>query len=282
MDIDKLKLTINNEPLIKAGSSIATINQNLLEPGGSIFFGVGIVSSKQLSVAMPFDILAMFFITELLRRRLQKNKVIVLIADDHARSNNMWPEEKIMAVCNQTRSLLGKIIRNLNLDGFELKLASEIIIDETLPNFDNAYLKREIADVKFFQKTEHLKLKIGWAMGKNGQIEGHDERFFDEQIIKFCPDLSLIHLGPGHTFDQNRPRVSPYLSIDNEQRILLNRNECVDEKIRVAKSVWHDPSLGGAIGHMADIVKLAENLFGKIHGITLEEKVQNLINIVIL
>ncbi|MBI5465107.1 hypothetical protein HY946_00665 [Candidatus Gottesmanbacteria bacterium] len=280
---EQLKTFIRNEPLIEAEPTIAALKRDLvLQSNGSVFFGVGIVSKENISISVPFDILSMFFISEILRQTLDFKKVMVLIADSHAVSNNTFSNAQIENATTKTKSTLQKVITNFNLTNFELLLASQIsqepefqtIILEKLPKISNEYLRLEIADSLFFQKRDDLKIKLGWTMQKNNREIGHDERFFDRQIKSFCPDLSFVHLKPGRTFNKERQRVSPYLSVNGESRILLEKGEDVRKKINFAKKDWPDPNFGGAVRHLANIVRAFEKLNGNIPNMSLEEKIQ--------
>ncbi len=264
---------VQNEPLIEA---VSLAGNAKLE--GSIFVGIGIVSSKDISVAIPFDILGLLFEAELLRKQFDLNNVIVLIADNHAKSNKMFSDKQIDNITIKTFDILSKVIEKFKLSNFKLLKASEEDIPHSIPNFTNQYLNMEIADLQWFSKTENICLKLGWTMEKNNRVNGHDERFFDQEIKKFCPDLSFVHLKPGRTFNKNRQRVSPYLSIAGESRILLEKGENVQEKIDDAMKNWPDPNLGGAIRHLANIVRAFEKLNGNLLNMTLEEKVQFILN----
>ena len=98
-------------------------------------------------------------------------------------------------------------------------------------------------------------------MSKSKIREGNDERFFDVGIRQFFPDLNLIHLEPGWTFDSNRPRVAPYISIEGENRLTLNQ----DQKIT---------DIGQCAPHLSKIVRCAEILWGKLPHKALKEKIQ--------
>lgn len=287
--LEQLKTFIQNEPLIEAEPTIAAIKSDLLTSrNSSIFFGVGIVSKNSISVSVPFDILSMFFTGELLRKKLGFQKVIVLVADSHAISNNSFSATEITNVTTKAKQILQKIITNFNLTNFELLLASQVsqqpefqtLLDK-LPKMSNEYLRLEIADSLFFQKRDNLKIKLGWTMQKDNREVGHDERFFDQDIKRFCPYLSFVHLKPGRTFDRGRQRVSPYLSIKGESRILLEKGEDVKEKINNAKKSWQDPNFGGAIRHLANIVRAFEKLKGNLPNMSLEEKIQFVLNIAV-
>ncbi|MBI3385436.1 hypothetical protein HY030_04555 [Candidatus Gottesmanbacteria bacterium] len=286
MKKNNLKTLIQNEPLIEAEPTLTAIKPNLInQKKGSIFFGVGIMSKDKLSKAVPFDILAMFFTAELLRRELNFSEVIVLVADSHALSNNIFSRQKIELVTTQTIQTLQKIIINFKLLNFKLLVSSQIAKEQSfqeivskLPEIPNQYLTLEIADCLFLQKQNNLRLKLGWTMRKDNEEMGNDERFFDQKIKELCPFLSFVHLKPGRTFDQNRQRVSPYLSILGETRLLLRSGESIKDKINLASKSWNDPNFGGTLRHLANIVRVFEKLFGSLGNKSLEEKIQMIIH----
>jgi hypothetical protein len=284
--MSKLKNFIRNNPLIVSEPSLAALNPGLIKnPGGSLFFGVGVVSKTDLSTGMPFDILAFFFTAEKLRQILNFERVVVLIGDVHAISNQIFPVKKVNQVAKKTLNTSERVITNFDLGSFELVLGSKICeradfqaILNKIPEMENQYLKLEIADCLWLQKNKNLKIKLGWTMRKDNQEIGHDERFFDREIKKFCPNLSFVHLKPGRTFDRERPRVSPYLSIEGENRIILEENEPVAQKIASARTVWPDKHLGGTIRHLTSITRDFESIFGKLGKIPVEQKIQLIIN----
>lgn len=281
-DLPQLINFLKNEPLVISESSVSSIKTNIFESKNrSIFFGVGVMTETQTSENVPFDILAMFFMSELLRQRLNFRKVIVLIADTHALSNNKFSNTEINRITSKTKKTLDKIISNFNLSSFELICASEIhnkkelkeIMNE-LPSLPNEYLKHEIADLIWFSKTENAMIKIGWALTKHANNIGHDERFFDKEISKFLSNLSFIHLESGKTFNPKRLRVSPYLSLKGEKRILLLPNENVELKIQEAKNNLSPDFFRGTTNHLAHIVRIFEKLNGNLLNMSFEKKIE--------
>lgn len=279
---------LKNEPLVISESSVASLKPKIFDntEEKSIFFGVGVMTETQISENVPFDILAMFFESEVLRQKLNFKKVIVLIADTHAISNNKFAKIEIEKIAIKTKSILAKIIKNFNLNNFELVLASKIHentvlkeIVKKLPDFKNKYLKHEIADLIWFSKTENTLIKIGWALTKKQNDVGHDERFFDHEISKFLPNLSFIHLESGKTFNPERLRVSPYLSLKGEKRILLLANENVEEKIKEAKANLSPDFFRGSTNHLAHIVRIFEKLNGNLLEMSFEKKIQHTIQV---
>lgn len=259
-------MNIQNIPLVKTSEINGQINS------GSVFFGVGLMTSKQLGENLPFDILGMFFATELIRRNLNLDSAIVILGDSHALSNNIFPPEDVKIFADKTERELLKIVHNFALTNFKILRASIFHLSQefqqilqTLPDMNNEYLRLEIADCLFLKQTADLKLKVGWTMSKAKNIEGNDERFFDAGIKKFIPDLNFVHLEPGWTFDPNRPRVSPYISLPGENRVVLKPNQEISD-------------LGICGPHVAKIIRCAEMLWGKLPFNNLESKVRFLID----
>ena len=281
-DIQKL---LENEPLIINWQNFSQFKTG----GGSLFFGIGLMSKDKLSVAMPFDILSFFFVSEILKRPLNLSGVNIIIADNHALSNGLFSKSKINDLANQTSNQINKIIRNFALKDFNVFKASEIHsldsfqkILTNLPSMENEYLRLEIADTLWLVENKNLKVKLGWAISSEKQVGGNDERFFDKGILKTSPDIQLIHLQAGRTLNPIRPKASPYLSTDGEPRILLVKDENVEQKIKSTIGNWPDKSMGGLISHLHDIVRCFERLQGRLPFNSLGQKIQFIIDKAVL
>ena len=261
---------IRNIPLVKS------VELNSPITAGTVFFGVGIMTSKKLGVELPFDILGMFFASEIIRRQLNLQTVFVVLGDNHAKSNQLVDTTEINLFSKRVESKLIKIIHNFTLTNFRILRASTFHQEKSfqeiltrLPQMENEYLRLEIADCLFLKHSHNLQIKIGWTMSKEENICGNDERFFDRAISEFVPDLSFVHLEPGWTFDIARPRVSPYISVAGEKRLVLKEDQDF-------------PSLGACTGHLSKIVRAAEILWGKLPFGMLNKKVEFLLNKAIL
>ena len=248
----------------------------------SIFFGLGLCTSKKPAVAVPFDILSFFLTGESLNRQITHLNTLVLIADTHAATNNFMDEQTLAKSKQKLTDVCQKIIEQLNLNNFSIIFASEIsllpsfqqILSE-LPVIENQYLRQEIADVIWLSRHENLIAKLGWSLESKPNSKGHDERFFDLEIQKFLDKpVQFIHLEAGRTFDPLRPKVSPYIAVEGENRILLESGEKVSEKIGVANKE--------SLAHLAKIVSLFEKLFGTIDSDTLPAKIQFIIDKIML
>lgn len=248
----------------------------------SIFFGLGLCTSKKPAVAVPFDILSFFLTAESLIRQVPNLKTLVLIADTHAETNPFMDEGKIRKSKQKLTTVCQKIINNLNLNNFSIIFASQITqlpsfleILNSLPVLENSYLRREIADVIWLSQHENLIAKLGWSLDLKPNSKGHDERFFDLEIQKFLDKpVQFIHLEAGRTFDVTKPKASPYIAVEGENRILLESDEKVSEKIVMANKK--------TLIHLSKIVSLFEKLFGTIEADNLSGKIQFIINKIML
>jgi hypothetical protein len=252
--------------------------------GKNIFFGTGIMTSNQLSVDTPFDILGFFFTAEQIARMFNSQKIVVLIADQHATTNKLFPEGKIQELTEKTIQLFKKIKRNFQFKKIEiirtttLNSVPEIrAIYANLPTMENDYLKHEIADSLWLHEFHNVEIKLGWAMSSSAHVEGHDERFFDTSIKNFCPDMTFFHLKPGRTFDVARQRVSPYISVDGESRILLKEGESVTQKLAQFGATTPIDAFKATKRQLAHIARLHDTLFEPIKFSSLEDRLQHIL-----
>lgn len=267
---------LKNEPLFLGEFGVQSNSP------ASIFFGLGLCTSKKPAVAVPFDILSFFLTAESIVRQIPHLKSLVLIADTHAETNSFMDESKIKQSRQKLTTVCQKIINNLNLNNFSIIFASQIAqlpsfleILNSLPVLENPYLRQEIADVIWLSQHENLIAKLGWSLDVKPNSKGHDERFFDLEIQKFLDrPVQFIHLEAGRTFDAAKPKASPYIAIEGENRILLESGEKVSEKITMANK--------DSLVHLSKIVSLFEKLFGEIETESLESKIQFIIDKIML
>lgn len=248
----------------------------------SIFFGLGLCTSKKPAIAVPFDILSFFLTAESMVCQIPHLKTLVLIADTHAASNSFMDSESVAKAKEKLTTVCQKIITKLNLNNFSIVFASEISplpsfqnIISSIPVMENPYLRQEIADVVWLSRHENLIAKLGWSLDSKPKSKGHDERFFDLEIQKFLDKpVQFIHLEAGRTFDVNKPKASPYIATEDENRILLESDENVSEKIGMASK--------DMLVHLSKIVSLFEKLFGTIDTNTLDKKIRFIIDKIML
>ena len=155
--MDKLFIKLQNIPLVKK------VDLKAPNKSGSLFFGVGLMTSKQMGVNLPFDILGMFFAAELIRKTLSLDSALVILGDTHAISNQLLSEAKIKRFADKIENELNKIVRNFALLNFVILRASKFHNDpefqkilNSLPLMNNEYLRLEIADCLWIQQIKNL------------------------------------------------------------------------------------------------------------------------------
>lgn len=276
----------NNPLLLNHFSKDEVANLVAKIQGGNLFFGAGVMTHNKLSTAVPFDILGFFFTAEQLRRLFNGHKVFVFIAEQHAFANQLFPEDQIRQQTDRMLATINKIIRNFNLSHFQVIRTSDLqevasirkIFRQELPKMDNQYLQHEVADVLWLNKFHNLKLKLGWAMNLEPEATGHDERFFDQEIKKFCTKVEFLHLKPGRTFDKTRSRVSPYISIPEETRLLLQEGQNIQQLLNSVKQTVSHDVIKATFRHLCNIVRLHDQLFEPLKFMTMTEKIQTILN----
>jgi len=281
-----LKELVNTVPLFEPTSSLNGIQPELTEreSGGSLYFGTGLTTAKAPSVGVPFDVVGMLCVANKLREVLQLDQVIQLIADTHALSNEFNTPESVKVMADRMIDVSGRVAKLLEMKYTPI-LASNIDqkpeyieILQSINTDDHEYVRREWADIEFLRRHYDLRLKLSWTIGLKVNRVGFDERLYDPRFREVMgQSMSFVYLLPGRTLDIDRPKVSPYIAVEGERRILLQPGEDVAAKIAEAQEV-QDNKLKSAIKHLADIVALFEELQGKVPGDTTEEKVQVIIN----
>ena len=84
-DKQNLITFFRNEPLVIFDEEITKLDIfNNKTRENNIFLGIGLTTSSEVSIGVPFDILGIVLVAEKIRRKLNFSKVIVQIADEHA------------------------------------------------------------------------------------------------------------------------------------------------------------------------------------------------------
>jgi hypothetical protein len=286
---NRLIKIIRNEALIEAEPTIDMLDSSTLESdGGSIYYGTGLTTPNAISVGLPFDVLGMMLTAEKLRKAGEFDKVYHHIADTHAKTNEWIDDEQVDIVAEEAISTLERIKQNLGLDAFEFVRSSsfdtseeyQALIDTFDSSGEHEYVRREMADMEWYRSHEDVRLKLGWIIQSSETDMGFDERRFDREYLKFHPgQMSFVYTKPGRTFDTSRPKVSPYISVDGERRLVLRPGMNIEELLTGET----DPNLGGAKKHLQNIVRLYEGIYGNLgkigkDGVTFESKLQHIVD----
>lgn len=270
---------ISNTSLV---TSASLSDELVVGSDSAIFVGIGISTTKSSSAAVPFDILMLLLLSEKVRRILNWNRCIILVADTTARHNQFMSESLMESVAGRVVTLLQRAVSSLGLENvfkivrissFHCDSSFQQILDETYrgigirENWTKAvhgYAAEQLAIVEFMRRHWSVRLKISWIVDEKTPSTGYDERFFDALYRDvYSSQLSFVYTAPGRTFDPSSARVCPYIATSEQRRILVRENEPVEQKLAVyfregSKTYMH------AVQHLDKIVCLYEELFGSL------------------
>ncbi len=283
---------VQNESILEVVPSLEGIDpsfESLVQQFGdkmSIYYGTGICTPKELSVGLPFDILAMMLFSEKLRRTLGLGSVIHHIADTHAKTNTHLNSAEVDQTAKITYEKICRTSANLNLPNIHPILSSTfdntdeyLFILQSIPEQRHDYIRREVADMEWYRQNSNMYIKIGWIIQATEVELGSDERVYDRTYKKEVGQpVSFIYAKAGRTLDPRRPKASPYISIPGENRILLNKDEMVQTKLEAAEKQWNDPKIGGARKYLMGIIRLYEDVIEPLDkSLSIDQKVQAII-----
>mgnify|MGYP000092700248 CR=1 FL=1 len=275
---------IEQKPTLEA-TSLTAIDSS---PKGSIYYGTGLTTPRAIAVGLPFDVLGMVLVAERVRRTLDLKGIYHHIADTHAKTNEWIDPQEVDRRAKTVRETLLRVADNLQLKGFHVVLSSEFDqsseYESLVQHFkersqEHEYVIREMSDMEWYRTRHGMCVKMGWIIQATEAPVGFDERLFDREYQRIEGDrLSFVYTKPGRTLDLSRPKASPYIQIEGENRLLLQRGENVAQKLEDAAQRTGDPHLGGARKHIESIVRAYERLFGSFGRAPLEEKAQAVID----
>lgn len=212
----------------------------------SLYFGTGLCTPKLMSAGIPFDIVGLVATAEKIRKILGFGKVIQLIADTHAKTNQFESEEQVDKRAKEFKETLSNLIHNLGItETYQILLASEFdkskeymeiyesIHPEDIPESAQEYAKREWSDMEYLARTANTCLKLSWKVPvKPGKAHKFDETFFDKRYAQyFNRAYSFISNNAAVTFDPNKLNVCPYTCAPGDKRILIKADENAQEKL---------------------------------------------------
>ena len=279
---------IRNEALIEAEPTLSVLSESVTEtPGGSIYYGTGLTTPKEISVGLPFDVLGMMLTAEKLRQAGGFDNIYHHIADTHAKTNDWISPEAVDERASQVTAVLDTVKENLGLENFFPILSSSFdgtqeygeLVDSFSGSEEHEYVRREMADMEWYRTHYGVKIKLGWIIQAKETEMGFDERRFDREYLSFKgPVMSFVYTKPGRTFDPSRPKVSPYIKIEDEGRLMLSPDEDVRQTFESGiERANGDKHLAGARKHLESIVRLYESLYESFGKIDLEDKLQAII-----
>jgi len=266
---------ITQEPLVETKPSLAGISN--ITGVNALYFGVGICKGvPMLSAGLPIDVLSMVLSGE----QIDVPKHI-LVADIHAITNG-FDAHSVDRLAGQYRETLQRAIENMGFSRWQVVRASEI--DQSPAYMDilrtieasHDYIKRELADMRWFNREHNVNLKLGWAL--NGS-KNSDETSFDKEFQhQFDDPLGFIYVVPGRTFDPKRLRSAPYFCTNPKERILLQADENVTNKIASAQKQFGQQTIRPYENFLSQLVRLYDKTVEKTERGPITSRLQQVID----
>ncbi len=283
--------SISQEGLIEVQLSVAGVRcSTRLSPPGAVFVGTGLCTSKKLSAGLPLDALGMLLPAVRVQRAVNARSVIVVIADEHARSNGCFPNAEIDAIAAANEDALRRAVSAFGLNSVKVLRAShfhstpeylEVMaeVDQRSPNSEHAYFRKEVADIEFLDRVCGGIIKVGWTVSGSLRMERrHDEVAFDRRFRAWMGDrVPFVYCKAGRVLDERRPKASPYVATDPARRVCLSRGEDVRAKLSSAELRVPPPILRGVRKHLGAVVRSFCSVVEPLNG-QLEDRAQQIID----
>lgn len=281
---------VKEEGLVEYRPSIeGVLGSNPAKKPDAVFLGMGVCTKQQVSVALPLDALGMLLPAEQIRRVLGARSVIVLIADEHARSNFGFSAAEIERITSANEDVLTRVINAFGLGAVKVVRASdfhstaeylEVLaeVDRRAKGLEHAYFRKEVADIEFLNRVCGGILKVGWTVSSSLNVERrHDEVAFDQRFRAWMGDhVPFIYCKAGRVLDERRPKASPYVATEESRRLCLHQGEDVRAKLRAVQSTVPQSVLKSTKRHLGALIRsfcaVVEPLSGQV-----EDRAQEII-----
>jgi hypothetical protein len=260
-----------------------------IERPGSIFVGTGVCTSKEISTALPLDALGMVLPAVRLQRAIGARSVVLLIADEHARSNGCFAAADIDAIAAANEDALKRAVSAFGLNSVKVVRASHFHaeqeyldvlaeVDRRAPGSEHTYFRKEVADIQFLDRVCSGIIKLGWTVSSSVSMERrHDEVAFDRRFRAWMGNhVAFAYCKAGRVLDERRPKASPYVATDPARRVCLRRGEDVRAKLSSAESLVPAPILKGVKKHLGAVVRSFCSVVEPVDG-EVEDRAQQII-----
>lgn len=196
------------------------------EPGATLFLGTGLTTRNELGEGLAFDVLALVFAADDLRKRFGLKRVLHLIADVHAKANAFVDPRAVARLAAQAEIELHAVCAAFGVADYDIVKGSEVLAEaeyaqifDAVPTRFRRYERLEIADIEWARRRG-AGLKLGWAMSADlGDARGFDERRFDMAHSEVFGDgMAYVYAEPGRSDNPEHPRVSPYVRLSSHRR----------------------------------------------------------------
>lgn len=215
----------------------------------AVYFGIGLCTRHRMAVGLPLDVLGMLLPAERLRAAVGAERLVVLVADAHARANGFDAAEVERRAQAVSRALL-RVKVALGLERLCLLRASALQVEPgyqaelrairaAAQGSGNEYMYRQTADVAFLDRELGGLLKLGWTVDVDGTAGGRrDEVAFDALVAPWSGrSPAFAYVRCGRALDDRRPKVAPYVGVDRTRRLYLDPSEPVARKLARAQQI---------------------------------------------
>ncbi len=237
LDRNRLEDVLGRQELFLRGAHVPhAFTDADLQHSHAAWFGVGVTAGKGLTRGLPLDVLGLVYAQEFVRRALDWDRSVVLVADSNAQAAG--------ADALATRRLAVRVERRLRQVCARLGFPVDVLLTSTLghpdalPGFDRLralppYVAHQLAQTERLRKRG-AGMKIGWAW--RGAVQ--DERYFDDlHAREYGRRIAAVYTGGGATLDPRRPRACPYVCSSPAHRLLLHPGEDLERKLATASRI---------------------------------------------
>jgi hypothetical protein len=251
-----------------------------------VLTGVGISSGRELSCALPLDVLGMLFASEQVRAAIEAREIKLLLADARAVENG-HAASLVSQCCAAYESTLRHVLARLGWSHVQVLRASELRAQDTharlhaeigrvAPSREHSCVTRELADIEYFARHCGGILKVGWAVTDRAR-DLHDEPLFDDRFRRWVGShVGFVYCKAGRALDDRCMKTAPCVESDISRRVCLSRSEQVHEKLQRSAAIISSSTLGAVRSHLKAINRSYNQLVRPVSG-SVEEQTQRLI-----
>ena len=288
-----LEKRILQEPLIETRPSLEALHRMAHRPPPrAVLVGIGLCTKTQLSGVLPVDVLGMLLPAEHIRRTVGARSLVVLIADEHALSNDFDPV-LVRRRSSELTEMFARIEQVLRLQSLRVIRASSFHhtaryrallqeIERSSPGMGHSYIKKQVADTEYLDQAYQGIIKVGWTLGSGSSPESSgarcDESVFDAHVRTcFGNHTGFVYCKAGRSLDDMKQKAVPYVALEPAARICLRPEENVFRKLKRAQGNATPETIHGYRNHLRamaySFAKHIEPLSGP-----LEHRVQTVIS----
>lgn len=236
------------EPLVDTRLSLSSLERvGPSRPPRAVYVGIGLCFPDSLSRAVPVDLLGMLLPAEAIRRAIDADRLVVLVADRHARENG-FSAVAVESRARMIEAVLLRIRERCHVEALTPIRASELHTEpdyrRTLDRLErraplrlHGYERRQVADAICLDRRFGGVLKVGWALRGAGPERRRDEVAFDRELRRVAGErIGFVYCKPGRSLADAAPRMPPYSVRRPEARLCLDRDDDPAAKLGAAQT----------------------------------------------